>query len=239
MIINNNYFVGQIYLAHAVQSVSDNVTGVALNLKNFRDKYELDCLVKSLGRVLATEFIPELDDTQANGLKPTADAKWDKLLNGTNYVNEAGDAIRWEGIRRESVIGSGEYNQSFLANYVYWFYHESFHDTVGGIGFQTGKSVNSENADPTPKVTNAWREFVSQVQGEYNHYGWHGCHSENNVEIFNTRYGLGISGFSTNNNTGLVSMYQFILDTNETTPDTYEDFNPKNWIVENQNQFGI
>jgi hypothetical protein len=228
MIINNTYFKGEVYIPHAKQSVSDNVTGVALDLKNFRDKYELDCLVRSLGRVLSTEFIAELDDTALDGLLPTAAAKWDDLLNGKTYVDANGDTVTWEGIRRESVIGSGVYDASFLANYVYFFYQENYHDTVGGIGFQMGKSVNSEPTDPTPKVTLAWNNFIANVQGE-------DC--ESNIRYFNTRYGLGLSGYGTGNNTGLVPMYKFILDSNELVEDTYEDFNPKAW--KSMNQFGI
>lgn len=227
MIINKTYFVGERYIPHASPSISDNVTGVALDLDKFMGKYERDCLIRSLGRVLYLEFYNQLDDAQPNGLKSGADQKWDDLLNGKDYTAPNGETVSWQGIRAESVLGSGDYDQSFISDYVYWFYQQDTHDTVGASNFQQVNVANGEVADPTPKVTAAWRDFVYKVQGEY--YEYRG-------EYFNTRYGYGVD-FYANNNSGDVSMYKFIQDSNELVEDTYADWNGKCW--ENQNQFGL
>ena len=124
MIINNSYFTGEIYIPHAKPSVSSKTKGVAIDMIAFIDDYERDALIKSLGYALSREFIAELDEDKPNGLKDTADVKWDELLNGKEYTDPSGQTVMWEGIRRKQPSTSTEYNRSFLADYVYFHYEQ-------------------------------------------------------------------------------------------------------------------
>lgn len=224
-IINKEYFKGEIYIAHAIESVSNNVTGVALDILTFIDKYERDCLIKSLGTVLYLEFFNELDDTALDGLLPGANQKWDDLMNGKTYVNPNGDTVNWRGIRYESVNASGNYDMSFLADYTYFYYQQSQQVSVGANGFQHNKSKNSEPANPTPKVVAAWQSFLSIVQGV----------SASSPEVIYGQYGIGIDWKSEGDTD--ITLKQFIEDSNELIADTYADYNPT--CFNEMNEFGL
>ncbi len=222
-IINNTYFIGEIYLPHAKPSITDGITGVDANVLEFIAEYAEECLIKSLGDNLAPLLFAELDPTETNALKVGADVKWDDLVNGDVYPDPiTGKDVNWKGIRYKN-ISTGVYNRSFLANYVYFFFEQSDFITRSNTGNVLIESENSSRLDPNIKVVKAWRKFVNQVQGEID-----------NAAIIVKDYGYGIDWFSGGSN---VSMYKFINDINETTPDTYPDFNPKTW--ERINQFGI
>ena len=220
MIIDNTYFIGEIYEPHAKPSVTDGITGVDTNMLEFISEYAEDCLVKSLGYDLAALLIAELDPIQSNGLKVTADVKWDDLVNGDIYPDPAtGDNVEWKGIRYKN-ISTGAYNRSFLANYVYFFFEQYDFITKSNTGNVLIESENSSRLDPNIKVVKAWRKFVDVVQGEID-----------NDAIVVKDYGYGVDWFSGGSK---VSLYKFINDINTTTPDTYPDFNPKTWKRINQ-----
>lgn len=224
-IINNKYFKGEIYIPHAKPSITDNVSQVGTELSNFILKYEKDCLVKCLGYNLAIEFIEQLDSTKANGLKVDADEKWNELLNGKKgYIDSSGNTRNWEGIRRKLDLVGDDYDSSFIANYIYFYYEKSDHITRSGIGNQRNKSKNAESEMPNDKVIRAWREFVKIVQGE-----------EVGPTVVNTNYGFGIDWF--NQNSQVVSLYDFINEMNSLIEDTYPNFTPRVW--KSKNQFGI
>ncbi|RLA04912.1 MAG: hypothetical protein DRQ47_02470 [Gammaproteobacteria bacterium] len=227
MIINKEYFKGEIYIAHAVDSISDDTTGVGTDIDGLIDKYERDCLIKSLGMVLYNEFYDQLDPSSLDGLLPGSDAKWDNLLNGLKYIDPDGDQVWWRGIRYESVTGSGVYDKSFLAEYIYFFYQQSNQVSVGSNGFTHTQSKNSTMADPTPKVISAWREFFAIVQGES---------TESLDFVTHTKYGTSVDWCASNKNSD-VSLYKFIQDQNTLVTDTYADWSPMKWV--NMNNFGI
>src|SRR6187402_1476484 len=114
MIIDNGYFIDEIFIPHAKPSITDDVTAIGADISSFIDVYSKEALQKCLGYVLFKEFSAQLSSATANGLIAGADVKWDRLLNGTEYVDPSGKTVYWKGIRFKS---AGVYNKSFLADY--------------------------------------------------------------------------------------------------------------------------
>jgi hypothetical protein len=195
-------------------------------LVEFIQKYEEECLIKCLGYSLAHEFLAELDTTKTNGLKETADSKWDDLLNGKSYTNPDGEEVIWKGIRFKNLPTADKPNRSFLANYVYWFYEQGNVITVAGIGSTKQKSKNSVIVNKTPNVVRAWREMVEMIQGK-----------PIERKLLVNRFGYGVDYYNGGNVD--VNLYKFIIDMNELTPDTYQNFKRYYWDIEQQNQFGL
>ena len=224
MIINNSYFTGNIYIPHAKPGITDSVKGVSLDIVQFIEDYERECLMKCLGYALSREFMAELDDTKANGLKNDADTKWDELLNGVEYVDPDGNTVKWEGIRRKVPTTSTKYNKSFLADYVYFMYEQDNEAVRGQVGHGKGKAKNMEMDTGAVRAVKAWRRFVKLVQGENA--------SPTPIEKFGGYVGLDWYQGGTE-----ISLYKFINDKNTAIADTYADFNPKTWNM--MNVFGI
>ena len=225
IIINTEYFQGEIYLPHAKPGISSGVKDVENKVQSFMEDYVLDYINKSFGPKLANEFINELDDAEANGLKSGADQKWDNLLNGMTYTNPAGDEVIWRGIRRKS-NSTGDYNRSFLANYVYFHYESSDFTTRGGTGNVKVQAANAENDNTSYKSVKAWRRFAEWVEGT------------NPSSPYGIKGGF-LGGPYVDYFAGSeeVFLYRFVNDQNELIEDTYADFTPISWG--NINQFSI
>jgi hypothetical protein len=225
MIIDNGYFIDEIFIPHAKPSITDEITAIGADITSFIETYSQEALIKCLGYALFKEFSAELLATEPNGLKPTADAKWDRLLNGTEYTDPSGKLVYWKGIRFKN---GSVYNKSFLADYTYYYYEKNADDDRTGIGNVQQQGKNAVVVSKTPKVVAAWRRFYKAVQGE---------HSIPNVIFKNYPHGgLGV-GIDWYGQQQEVYLYKFIMDSNSETPDTYKDFSPTNF--HNINQFGI
>lgn len=225
MIIDNTYFVDEIFLPHAKPSVTDDITAVSNDITSFINTYSEECLNKCLGFALFKEFSSQLDKEQTNGLKTTADDKWNKLLNGTEYTLSDGELVHWKGIRSKT---GDTYNKSFLADYVYYFYEKNDDDDRVGIGNVKQVGKNAVSVSKTPKVISAWRRFFNAVQGGSVFPSIYTMQSNRGV------CGLGIDWMQQNQE---ITLYKFITDTNETTPGTYDKFKP--FAFTNANQFDL
>jgi len=220
MILNNSYFVNEIFIPHAKPSVTDNVTAISADLLYFIQEYETECLFKSLGFSLYKEFLSNLDETKPSYIKDGADEKWNKLLNGTEYVDSSGKPCIWKGIRRKT----GEtYNKSFLADYVYYHYEKSADDDRVGVGNVKQNAENAEIVNKAPKVVAAWRRFFKLVQG--------GCYEHT---FISNNFGEGVDWIGSGEEK---SLYDFIYDMNLLDNTNYQNFNP--YMFTNINQFGI
>ncbi len=234
MIVNNTYFKNDIYLPHAKVSVTDSVKGVESKLNDYIDEYEQDCLFKCFGSRLYNEFIATLDIAEPTFIKLGEDAKWGYLLNGLSYTNPNGDDVIWKGIRQKTIsLGVStqvdNYDKSFLADYIYYFYESNAHVTRANAGSVKPKSANAITVAPTQKVVKAWRKFVELVQGNSNANPF--FYKESLIGLG----GLGVDYYQGNGTE--VSLYQFITDQNELVEDTYANFEPKIW--KDINQFGM
>jgi len=224
MIISNAYFTGELYIPHAKPGISDGVTEVSGAVIDFINEYAEECLVKCLGYDLFYELSLVLDTAKPNGLADGSPIKWDVLLNGSTYIDpNSGRTINWRGIRYKSVQ-DGDYNKSFLANYVYFFYEKNDYITRSDAGHQILEAKNATTVLPTEKVIRAWNKFVEMVQGSGPsiNYGY------KNGMPYVDHY---------NQNSQIVSLSKFIKDSNTILDETYANYNPH--VFSAINTFGI
>jgi hypothetical protein len=240
MIIDNTYLKGEIYIPHAKPGIKDSVTGVETEVISFISEYANDCLFKCLGPQLHADLLLNLDENETTWVDALADAKWNDLVNGKEYVDPVSNLnVVWKGIRYTNLFNGSVYDRSFLAYYVYFFYEKKDYVTRAGIGHQEEKPSNATLTTPTQKVVNAWNKFVTHVQGDdvqpVNIYSNSGLllHSINGGNI-NSIKGIGLDYFKGNSET---SLYKFIEDSNIISEGTYANFKPKFWT--RINQFGI
>lgn len=226
MVINNAYFVNEIFIPHAKPSITDNVLDISASMTDFIEQYSKDCLVKCFGYSLFKEFESKLDATKDNGLIDGAEDKWNDLLNGKEYLDKNGKKVYWPGIREK--LGS-EYKVSFIADYVYYNYEWSEDSSRVGVGNVQELSENAEVVSKTPKVIFAWRRFFSKVVGDYPIPSIH-IKSASSYCL-----GVGVDWYGSSQR--LKSLYQFIADSNALDPETYKDFEP--YPFKNKNQFGF
>ena len=220
MIIDNAYFIDEIFIPHAKPSITDNVTAISSDILSFIKNYETDCLIKCLGYKLFKEFYSQVDSTKLNKLKDGVDVKWDRLMNGYEYTDANGEETEWKGIRQKQ----GEnYNKSFIADYVYYFYEKSTDDDRVGVGNVKQEAKNSTSVSKTPKVVAAWRRFFEAVQGR-SYF----------PVIVERSFGVGVDWFGSNREK---TLYDFINDMNNLDKLNYPDFKPHSFT--NINQFGI
>ena len=225
MIIDNTYFKGDIFIHSAKPSITSDSSDIASELVEFIDLYSKDCLRKCLGISLFNEFKAVLDPDSDTGLIENPANKWVELLNGVEeYTDARGKKKFFKGIRyKTSDKEDAEYNKSFLANYVYYFYEEADFIKNTGVGNIKPKAKSAEVVTPRFKVISSWRKFIKDVQG-----------SQQNKEVIHRRFGFGIDHY---NNSQESCLYTFIKDMNEIDPDNYKDFEPFIW--RNANQFDI
>lgn len=222
MIIDKNtYFTNELYLPESKRSIN-NTSSEQGTLDWFIPKYVQDCLLKSLGNSLSKEFISELDSSETNGLKPSANVKWDKLLNGRDYTNKNGYEKSWRGIRFKNSPISEKPDSSFLANYVYFYYEKNDSITRSRVGNVQEQAKNASLVSNYPKAVKAWNDFVDMVQGKG--LSPISMHIPSYYNRFNGIYA--IDYYSENQE---VSLYEFIREINEIEPDTYQKFMPKCW----------
>lgn len=223
MIIDNTYFKNEIFIAHAKPGITDDVTAIEGDILEFIADYSRRCLLKSLGSPLFYEFEATLDIIKADGLKDGANAKWDDLLNGKTYEDPISEKnVTWRGIRYKN-ISTGNYNRSFIANYVYFYWERDNHITSSDAGHSIEEPANALMVSPNHKVIKSWREFYKLVQGE------------NTIPTILRKNGMfGLDYYVGGED---VSLYKFIKDSNEIITDTYKDFDPKTWV--NLNQMNI
>lgn len=220
MIIDNTYFIDEIFIPHAKPSITDNVTAISSDISSFIKTYEKDCLIKCLGYKLYQELLSQLDNTKPTLIKDGSDEKWNKLVNGGEYTDSNGELQYWKGLRNKT----GEtYNKSFIADYVYYFYEKSSDDDRVGTGNVKQESKNSIVVSKTPKVVAAWRRFFEAVQGR-SYF----------PVVIERSLGLGVDWYGSNQEK---TLYCFIKDMNELDKLNYPDFKPHSFT--NINQFGI
>lgn len=216
MIINNTYFFGDIYIAHAKPGISDPVTNVDAKIVDFINKYAEECMLRCLGHQLFNDLKINLDPNESSWVDALADDKWDELVNGKEYTDpESGLDISWKGIRFQAEFEDTKY-YSFLANYVFYFYKKRDWINNGELGSQIDSTENSEAIPPTREAVDAWNKFIDLVQGEYN----------SQDVVYREGIGYGVDYFSGCQN---ISLYKFINDMNFISENTYANFNPKKW----------
>lgn len=195
MIIDTSYFIGEIYLPQVGGSASEFVNNNN-SIQWYIDKYECEILYKGLGKQLADEFLSNIEPT--GGLIPSADAKWDRLLNGFSYVKND-ITYYWKGL----INVKGSYKSSLMAYYIYYKYIESGLFQNSTLGIVKAVSENSNSVSANTVLTKSWNDMLD----------WYGGECYNNSVA--PQYIKGIAFydyFNGKDNTKEVSLFTFLTD---------------------------
>jgi hypothetical protein len=223
MITKNTFYTGEYYIPQAKPSISDEAIGADNHFQSLLDRFEEECLIKLLGNTLYLELMANVDLNEDTLISDGADVKWGRLMNGHTYTR-AGElkARVWRGLRYKSPILAADYNASLLVPYVYFHYHRTQFTTTTTTGEKKIQSANAENVVPTPKLVNAWNNFVDQAVGK------------NVNHSYVTNHGLiGVDYYKGDNN---ISLYEYLRDMNKSAI-VYEDHAPT--YLERINSFGL
>ena len=145
MITKNQDFVGRYKIPNATDtSPNSDLLGNSTELALFISNLEEECLILVLGYTLYKELEAELDDSEPNGLKPTADQKWDDLLNGKET---------YKGLRE------------LLIAYIFFFFLQNDESDYAGVGVVKEYGKGARSFTTRPKAVKAWRRFFELAQG--------------------------------------------------------------------------
>lgn len=173
------------------------------------DKYERDLLLNALGVTLYNLLKGEVDPG------PPTVGKWADLVNGKDYTID-GKVKRWDGLK-------GYSKQSLIAFYVACQYQRNDELTYTIIGVIRSTSDTADSADAITKYVRNWGEFMDKYQGQL-HY------------LTDKRVIEASDSFIRNDNVK-VSLYQYLVDSNELDPTAFPDFEFK--VYEPSNRFAI
>lgn len=160
MLISRSFFKGIIQVPNATDTApNSNLLGNGTELDLFIDEFERDILIKCLGYPLFYAFVNELDATKPNGLKDTADAKWNDLLNGKDYTLN-GIAVKWMGLK----FKEGNLDRSLIAYYVFCEFLNSDLFNYSGLGVVKERGKNSSPVTADPLYVASFRKFYELTE---------------------------------------------------------------------------
>lgn len=225
-IVGKSFFKAGIYLPQSRPGISDE-NKEADALDQMIDHYETEAILQCLGPILGREFMSKLDRDEPTGIKAGEDVKWSNLLNGHQYTDTDGNTRYWRGFRWK-LHPDDDYDQSFLAHYIYFFVKEDGFSHSTGAGEVKNNPANAEVITPNRRMAQAWRFFVDAVQGSKGKSPYYVRGG-----VF---HGALIADFYGTQN-GDANLYQYINDQNDLVEDTFAEFEPKTWT--NLNRMGL
>lgn len=131
MIVDISMFVGE----RGIPNTGDR--NVMDKLNWFIDKYEPKCLDYVLGFNLYSEM---LNNPSSIAIQ--------NLINGTTYIDNAGNTVYWMGLT------------TMIVDYVYYYYMNDDVTSSSGKGMIISKKDAAFNISPAQKMIDAWNEFV-------------------------------------------------------------------------------
>lgn len=150
MLIDRSYFVGDIN----IPNTSNAAVGSLLDW--FILKYETEFLDKVLGYELHKAFKTGLQEV-------SIPQKWIDLRDGVEYTNVQGKPRFWHGLLA-AVSGDVSFDNSPIANYVYYWYMRNSHTQTSAMGEKKSKTENADNHSPANKMARAWNEMAECVR---------------------------------------------------------------------------
>jgi len=215
-IVDATYFEkGALYIPNN-KDVNVAPTGSPTNqtgLDFYITEYEREVLLNALGIVLYEELQIALLDL------PNAPQKWIDLVEGKTYVNSSSVTKRWDGLQ-------GFNKQSVIAFFIYTEYLRNYNETFATTGVVRNDSKNATNYDATPKYIKAHMSFIEKYQSS---------NTGSPTSYVNMLGTSGLDWYGSEN--AQVSLYQFLLDSNELDKTAFPDFTFK--FYANQNSLGI
>ncbi len=157
-----------------------------------------------LQQTLGFDNFTALDSNVTSGvLNVGALQKWKNLVDGCTYVID-GTNYRWKGLK----YTEGTDKTSILAHYVYCYWIKGNVSFMSGVGEIRAEAKNAINVNSTQTYVETYNEFVKMYQGA--------CFTGNR-SLYG---GLIIDTFyASQNNSGYVSMVQFLKDNEADYPD--------------------
>lgn len=205
--VNSSMFTGDIHIPNLEEKCIQDV-----EIYKLISKWERECLEFVLGKCLFDQLMAEIElktsgTVKHYGLKESADEKWKWLVEGRTY-EKTDESISffddlsvcgcgcssgkckfhtWDGFvtKTPSIIKNElvEFQESFLAYYIYymWSFHNETRTT--GIGEQKPESKNSVTTFNKTKRVDAFNYFFAKVKmcsrgGRVSLYGFIKEHSE-------------------------------------------------------------
>lgn len=214
MITKTSYFVGDIF----IPQVGHGASTVANDNKKLTDaitKYEVELLVKGLGRKLCKEFYTNIDSS--GSVKSGADSKWSNLLIGEDYT-ENGEDFFWRGL----VDTTGNFSECLMAYYIYYHFVREGLSLMTTMGAKKGQSQNTTDASATTKMVDAWRTLYKWYYGEEK--------SNPNIYMYKGHY---VEDYYSGDNSNDVSLYKYLTHRS----DLFQDW--RFTQIGNKNSFGI
>jgi hypothetical protein len=217
-ITDSTYFEkGSLYIPNN-KNISALPTGTPTNqteLDFYITQYERELLLDALGITLYDELQLALVDL------PGSDQKWQDLVEGVTYVNSSSVSKRWDGLQ-------GFNKQSVIAFYIYTEYLRNYNETFTTVGTVKNNAKNATNYDATPKYIKAHISFIEQYQSDT---------TSSPTIRFNEFGSVGIDWYGSEKVT--VSLYQYLLDSNELDDTSFPDFENyfKFYVTQNSKGF--
>lgn len=211
MITTSKYYTGVIDIPNTKDvAPTSNLTGNKTLLDKIIETEEPEILINLLGYSLYSSFKGQFDISATTGewaLKPTAEQKYKDLLEGKTY-NLNGEEVIYRGLSYKEL-------NVYVSPLAFWNFCQFIKNDVTkylSVGVKTLEGKHAVFASSNAKYTHAFRKFHELTQFKNK------CYCD---EIGN----------------GTRSMYEFIQDTNNETPDTYPNWRPTHYP--NENIYGV
>lgn len=212
MITQTSDFQGDIFLPQTGADVSRVANDNNL-LKNAISQYEVEILVRGLGRKMTNTLYSQLNNGRVASTTATI---YKELVEGKEYTYEGEDYF-WRGL----VDTTGAYRKCMMAYYIYYHFVRNSDVLMTTMGAKKGNSQNTDRVSSFPKLVTAWRTLHEWYMGE--------CETHVNAYYHRGHY---VEDYFNDQNED-VSLYQFLLHNKEFYPE---------WrfrSIENKNVFDI
>lgn len=143
MLIDTSYFVaGELSVPNIGKDFVDE------RLQYFIDTMVPQLLVDLFGYALAKPLMAELQAQEdASGSPSSLSTRFDKLVNGTEYIGQDGHLRKWKGL----VFVEGT-PRSLAAHHVFWYWLRDQQTQVSALGVKVSKAENAVVASSLPTL---------------------------------------------------------------------------------------
>jgi len=157
MLISRSQYQNGLLIANSQDTApNSNLLGNGVKLDSFREKYEREILIMTLGYDLYKELQSNLEvltGQTEQSVKASADQKWKELVNGVELTID-GYTEKFEGLKSDN---------SFIADYVYYKFMEDDLKNHSGVGFTQSNPNGGTKTNPTQKLVSVWNDMVEKI----------------------------------------------------------------------------
>lgn len=143
--ITLQYFTRSLFLPN-----SDSNKPEGQQLLAFIAQYEPEFLVKFFGVTLADNVQSEINTGNLGG-------NIQLIVEGTDFINQAGITKRWGGLKNTTTYVSP------IANYIYYLVQYQRESSSTGLGEMIQQTQNATRTTADAKITFAWNQMVDYL----------------------------------------------------------------------------